>query len=78
MMTFFLSEPIPVRDRGRPAEREPPQGVVRRQAVCLHRLHVQPGRHRRTALPSVRAQRKRLLLRPLTTRVNDAGKIRNL
>jgi hypothetical protein len=23
-------------------EREPPQGVVRRQAVCLHRLHVQP------------------------------------
>jgi hypothetical protein len=26
----------------------------------------------------VRAQRKRLLLRPLTARVNDAGKIRNL
>ncbi len=78
MMTFCLSEPIPIRDRGWPVEREPPKGVVRRQAVCLHRLHVQPGRHRRTALPSVRAQRKRLLLRPLTARVNDAGKIQNM
>jgi hypothetical protein len=26
----------------------------------------------------VRAQRKRLLLRPLTARVNDAGKIQNM
>ena len=39
----------------------------------LHRVPVQPRRHRRPAVPTVRAKRKRKLLRPLAPRSHDEG-----
>ena len=61
-----LQEPVQVRDGGGPgAEREPPQGSVRREAEQQHRVPVQPRVHRQPAVSTVRPQGEHFLLHPL-------------
>jgi hypothetical protein len=52
-------------------------GVVRREAVRRHRLHVQPSGYGQPALLAVRSQRKYILLRPHPPRSHVASESRS-
>ena len=70
-----LQEPVQVRDGGgADAEREPPARAVRRQAQQQHRLPLQPRVHGQPAVSAVRPQGEHLVLHPLATRTNAAGR----
>ena len=70
-----LQEPVQVRDGGgTDAEREPPEGSLRREVEQQYRLPLQPRLHRQPVVSAVCTQGEHIILHTFSPRSHVTGK----